>query len=270
MRITQTGHILFNTSDVDAGIGGAPPSSPIASFKVGSSEGFRVSTTGAHYWNKANDGDIFVFRRNGSDVGTISVSGGTVSYNQFLGAHWAALTDWSRPEIKIGTILEAINELTDWKYAVIEIEGEHKKICYNGTAEIGSTVTVEYEGEEYEGIVELETDLEFNKAVKVKVNDTAASKAVYGVFVGWNTQKSGDGGTWNDMYVGAVGNYVIRMAAAQDPEIGDLVEADGAGCAVVQDDDIIRTKTVAKITSTVPQVTYDDGSFLVTCVLYCG
>lgn len=69
---------------------------------------------------------------------------------------------------------------------------------------------------------------------------------------------------------GAVGNYVIRMAAGQEPEIGDLVEADGTGCAVVQDDDIIRTKTVAKITSTIPQVTYDDGSFLVTCVLYCG
>jgi hypothetical protein len=217
-----------------------------------------------------NDGNIVELCQDGTVEGTISVSGNTVSYNQFLGAHWAALTDWSRPSIKIGTILETINELTDWKNAVIEVEGEQKKICYNGTAEIGSTVTVEYAGEEYEGIVELETNPEFNKAVKVKVNDTAASKAVYGVFVGWNTDSSADGGIWNDMYVGAVGNYVIRMAEGQEPEIGDLVEADGTGCAVVQADDIIRTKTVAKITSTIPQVTYDDGSFLVTCVLYCG
>jgi hypothetical protein len=205
-----------------------------------------------------------------TEEGSISVSGGTVNYNQFLGSHWAALTDWSRPEIKIGTILETINELTDWKYAAIEVEGEQKKICYNGTAAPGDTVSVEYEGETYEGIVELETDPEFNKAVKVKVNDTAASKAVYGVFVAWNTDSDLDGGIWNDMYVGAVGNYVIRMAAGQDPEIGDLVESNGTGCGVVQDDDIIRTKTVAKITSTIPQVTYDDGSFLVTCVLYCG
>jgi hypothetical protein len=217
-----------------------------------------------------DDGDLVVFRQANTNEGSISVAGNTVSYNPFLGSHWAALTDWSRPEIRIGTIIETINELTDWKYAGIEIEGSQKKICYNGTAEIGSSVIVEYEGEEYEGIVELETNPEFNKAVKVKVNDTAASKGVYGVFIAWNNDSSGDGGVWNDMYVGAVGNYVIRMAAGQQPEIGDLVQADGTGCAVVQDDDIIRTKTVAKITSTIPQVTYDDGSFLVTCVLYCG
>ena len=217
-----------------------------------------------------NDGTLVSLRQGNTQEGSINVSGGNVSFNQFLGSHWAALTDWSRPEIKIGTIIETINELTDWKYAAIEVEGEQKKICYNGTAAPGDTVSVEYEGKIYEGIVELETNPEFNKAVKVKVNDMAASKAVYGVFVGWNTDSDLDGGIWNDMYVGAVGNYVIRMAAGQNPEIGDLVESNGAGCGVVQDDDIIRTKTVAKITTTIPQVTYDDGSFLVTCVLYCG
>ena len=217
-----------------------------------------------------NDGTLVSLRQGNTQEGSINVSGGNVSFNQFLGSHWAALTDWSRPEIKIGTILETINELTDWKYAAIEVEGEQKKICYNGTAAPGDTVSVEYEGKIYEGIVELETNPEFNKFVKAKVNDMAASKAVYGVFIGWNTDSDLDGGIWNDMYVGAVGNYVIRMAAGQDPELGDLVESNGTGCGVVQDDDIIRTKTVAKITSTIPQVTYDDGSFLVTCVLYCG
>ena len=230
----------------------------------------RNSASVLHLNRLGNDGVIVSIRQATTEEGTISVSGNTVSYNQFLGSHWAALTDWSRPEIKIGTILETINELTDWKYAAIEVEGEQKKICYNGTAAAGDTVSVEYEGEIYEGIVELETDPEFNKAVKVKVNDTAASKAIYGVFVGWNNDSDLDGGIWNDMYVGAVGNYVIRMAARQDPDIGDLVESNAPGCGVVQDDDIIRTKTVAKITTTIPQVTYDDGSFLVTCVLYCG
>jgi hypothetical protein len=254
MRISQNGNIAIGaTADNGYRIRIVSSSVAVASFQ-----------------RDVNDGDLVDFHQEGSKEGSISVSGNTVSYNQFLGSHWAALTDWSRPEIKLGTILETINELTDWKYAVIEVADQQKKVCYNGTAEIGSTVTVEYEGEEYEGILELESDPEFNKAVKVKVNDTAASKAVYGVFVGWNTDSNGDGGVWNDMYVGAVGNYVIRMAAGQEPEIGDLVEADGTGCAVVQDDDIIRTKTVAKITSIIPQVTYDDGSFLVTCVLYCG
>jgi hypothetical protein len=265
MRIGNDGNVYFGkTTTATATVGIAfQPSIGYGSFTRGSGAVLGVN-------RQTDDGDLVQFLQADNLEGTISVSGNTVSYNQFLGSHWAALSDWSRPEIKIGTILETINELTDWKYAVIEVESEQKKICYNGTAEVGSTITVEYEGEEYEGIVELETYPEFNKAVKVKVNDTAASKAVYGVFVGWNTDKSGDGGIWNDMYVGAVGNYVIRMAAGQEPEIGDLVEADGTGCAVVQGDDIIRTKTVAKITSTIPQVTYEDGSFLVTCVLYCG
>jgi hypothetical protein len=264
MRITNDGNLYIGKATDSYQTAGAQI------FGAGGIYSTRSSATCYIANRLTDDGNLFEFYQANNIEGTISVSGATVSYNQFLGAHWAALTDWSRPEIKIGTILETINELTDWKYAVIEVEGEQKKICYNGTAEVGSTVTVEYEDEEYEGIVELETNPEFNKAVKVKVNDTAASKAVYGVFVGWNTDSNGDGGIWNDMYVGAVGNYVIRMAEGQEPEIGDLVEADGTGCAVVQSDDIIRTKTVAKITSTIPQVTYDDGSFLVTCVLYCG
>ena len=270
MRITNAGRLFLNTTD------GANPTiagKSFADFGGHSSYGLWLQShdeVTAYFNRQANDGTIVDFRQATIQEGTISVSGNTVSYNQFLGSHWASLTDWSRPEIKLGTILETINELTDWKYAAIEVDGEQKKICYNGTAAPGDTVSVEYQGETYEGIVELETNPEFNKAVKVKVNDTAASKAVYGVFVGWNNDSSLDGGIWNDMYVGAVGNYVIRMAAGQEPEIGDLVVADGTGCAVVQDDDIIRTKTVAKITSTIPQVTYDDGSFLVTCVLYCG
>jgi hypothetical protein len=263
MRITNDGLVLVGQTSGSPGDTGAILST-IGNFFT------RSAATVVQINRTTDDGTIVSLRQAGTEEGTISVSGSTVSYNQFLGSHWAALIDWSRPDIKIGTILETINELTDWKYAVIEVEGEQKKICYNGTAEVGSAVAVEYEGEEYEGIVELEANPGFNKAVKVKVNDTAASKAVYGVFVGWNNDSNADGGTWNDMYVGAVGNYVIRMAAGQEPAIGDLVEADGTGCAVVQDDDIIRTKTVAKITSTIPQVTYDDGSFLVTCVLYCG
>jgi hypothetical protein len=267
MRIDSSGNLLIGQSTTTTpGLGNNTTGSCIdvngTGFFSRAAVGLRV--------NRTADGVVAVFTSAGVEEGNISIAGNTVSYNQFLGSHWAALSDWSRPSIKIGTVMETINELVDWKYVVIEVEGEQKKICYNGTAEIGSTVTVEYEGEEYDGIVELETNPDFNKAVKVKVNNTAASKAVYGVFVAWNVDGNADGGIWNDMYVGAVGNYVIRMAAGQEPEIGDLVEADGTGCAVVQDDDIIRTKTVAKITTVIPQVTYDDGSFLVTCVLYCG
>jgi hypothetical protein len=232
---------------------------------------WQVNSVGAQVINRpTGNGTLIDFQASQVSQGSISVSGTTVSYNAFLGSHWAVLSDWSRPEIEIGTILEAVNEIVIWKYALIDVDGKEKKICYNGNEAEGEVVTVEYKGQQYQGTLHVDGDQDFEKSIKVKVNDTAGSKAVYGVFVGWNAGNELDGGTWNDMYVGAVGNYVIRMAAGQTPEIGDLIEADGTGCGVVQDDDIIRTKTVGKITTTTPQVTYEDGSFLVTCVLYCG
>jgi len=226
----------------------------------------------------ASDGALVTLQQDTTTEGTISVSGNTVTYGPFLGSHFGALADWSRPDIKIGTVMDTIDELLDYKVVVIDVQEEattqtvQKRISYNGNGAIGSNATVEYQGQEYTGIIhnEREEPYSFNKHLKVKVNDTAGSKAVFGVFVSWGTDETNDGGVYNDMLVGAVGNYVIRMAAGQEPQIGDLVEAGGNGCAVVQDDDIIRTKTIAKITSTIKQATYDDGSFLVTCVLYCG
>ena len=76
--------------------------------------------------------------------------------------------------------------------------------------------------------------------------------------------------TWNDMDVASIGNYYIRMQSGQTPEVGDYVESAGDGTAKVQSDDILRSKTIAKITSLTKQKTYDDGSFLVTCTLHCG
>ena len=41
----------------------------------------------------------------------------------------------------------------------------------------------------------------------------------------------------------------------------------GDGTAKPQDDDIVRSKTIAKVTSTNVSHTYDDGSYCVPCVL---
>ena len=297
-RITSGGNFLF------AGTNTAPAVNNVVGVSIGAgavAAQVEVSTNlmlGIIVNRGGDDGQLIQFRQAGIEEGNISVSGSTVSYNPFLGSHSGALADWSRPDIKIGTVMDTIDELLEYKVVVIDVQEEvpakeavldeegnevepaqeattqtvQKRISYNGNGAVGSTATVEYEGQEYTGTIqhEREEPLSFNKHLKVKVNDTAASKAVFGVFVGWNNDSNNDGGVYNDMLVGAVGNYVIRMAAGQEPQIGDLVEADGNGCAVVQDDDIIRTKTIAKVTSTIKQVTYDDGSFLVTCVLYCG
>jgi len=293
MRIDSSGNLLAagKTSSSTATVGFEARANGVLSNTVNSITGVFINRLG-------NDGSLIDFQQDNNAEGSISVSGGTVSYNPFLGSHSGALADWSRPEIKVGTVMDTINELLEYKVVVIDVQQDvpakdavldeegnevepaqeattqtvQKRISYNGNGAVGSTATVEYEGREYTGVIEHERKVPFafNKHLKVKINDTAASKTVFGVFVGWNNDSNNDGGVYNDMLVGAVGNYVIRMAAGQTPEAGDLVEADGNGCAVVQDDDIIRTKTIAKVTSTIPQVTYDDGSFLVTCVLYCG
>jgi len=46
-----------------------------------------------------------------------------------------------------------------------------------------------------------------------------------------------------------------------------LLMSAGDGTAKPQGDDIVRSKTIAKVTSTNVSRTYDDGSYLVPCVL---
>ena len=222
---------------------------------------------------QSNDGELVRLAKDGSTVGNITNSGADVSYNPFMGSHWGRLEDSSKPEILPGTILETVNKAVEWKVIEFTVDGVQKRQAYNGSAENGDSVTVEYEGVSYTGTVadEVPNSDALNKHVCVKVSDTAASKAVFGVFFGWDeSETEGIIGAWNDMLCAAVGNYYIRIKSGQSLEIGDLIESDGSGCGVVQSDDIIRSKTVAKVTSTTPQKVYTDGSFLVTCVLYSG
>ena len=214
------------------------------------------------------DGTVVNINRDGTSQGTISVSGATVSYNAFMGSHWARLADDAYVDILPGTILEAIEGVVRWKRATFQLDGATVTIDYNGPAAHGETVELSFEGDTYKALVsDEEPDNTLVKHVKVKVSATPNSSAVYGVFLSFSN--SNDNG-WNDIYVAALGNYFIRMAKGQSPRIGDLVASDGTGCGMVQDDDVIRSRTVAKITNATPQRTYDDGSFLVPCVLYCG
>jgi hypothetical protein len=101
---------------------------------------------------------------------------------------------------------------------------------------------------------------------KCKISDTAGSKKVYGVFMGWDN----DWTSTNDMYVTALGAFVCRVNADVVVELGDLLESNGDGTARVQSDDIIRSSTIGKVTSSVKTHEYDDGSYCVPTVLYCG
>jgi len=77
-RIDSSGTLMVNTTDEDAGVGGTPSTNQ---FTFRPADGMRCSVTGANYFNRSNDGAIFNFRRNGTAVGSISVSAGATAYN---------------------------------------------------------------------------------------------------------------------------------------------------------------------------------------------
>ena len=104
---------------------------------------------------------------------------------------------------------------------------------------------------------------------KTKISDTVASKSVYGVYFSDYPSPDDDTPSVGHM-VAALGASWIRIAAGVTVTAGDLLESNGDGCARVQADDLIRSSTVGKVTSTEIINTYDDGSYVVPCVLYCG
>jgi len=101
------------------------------------------------------------------------------------------------------------------------------------------------------------------------VSDTADSKKVYGVFSNWDDADDGQDGDVNDMNIAQVGTFIIRVNADVTVEAGDLLVSNGDGTAKLQDDDIIRSKTVAKVNSNIKVETYSDGSYTVPCTLHC-
>jgi hypothetical protein len=97
---------------------------------------------------------------------------------------------------------------------------------------------------------------------KMAVSSVEGDANVAGVFVNWDNDDD-----WNDMNVAMTGDMVIRIAQGTTIARGDLLMSAGDGTAKPQGDDIVRSKTIAKVTSTNVSHTYDDGTYLVPCVL---
>ena len=250
---------------------------------------------------KTSDGTLVSFRQDGTEEGTISVSGATVSYNGFSGGHWTQLQQGRgyNPEIPRGTVMSSIGEMAEWKsvvwdeviehpavlaveavegkeavldeegnviepavQAVAGVEGKdawtetiNKREAYLGNLAVGATFTED-------GFTKTVVDDGNERLPKVKISDVVGDKAVYGVFQTYDEVQ--------DMLITSLGAFVVRIASGVTVQIGDLLESNGDGCAKVQDDDVIRSKTIGKVTSTVKTATYADGSYTVPCVLYCG
>jgi len=99
---------------------------------------------------------------------------------------------------------------------------------------------------------------------RMQVSDVEGDKNVSGVFQAWDD----DDDTYvNDFYCAMTGDFVIRIAQGTTVARGDLLMSAGDGTAKPQDDDIVRSKTIAKVTSTTVSTTYSDNSYCVPCVL---
>ena len=99
---------------------------------------------------------------------------------------------------------------------------------------------------------------------RMKVSDVEGDVNVAGVFQSWDDD---DEIYTNDFYCAMTGDFVIRIAQGTTVARGDLLMSAGDGTAKPQDDDIVRSKTIAKVTSTTVATTYADGSYCVPCVL---
>jgi hypothetical protein len=99
---------------------------------------------------------------------------------------------------------------------------------------------------------------------RMKVSDVEGDPNVSGVFQAWDDD---DDTYTDDFYCAMTGDFIIRIAEGVTVQRGDLLMSAGDGTAKPQDNDIIRSKTVAKVTSTHVTCTYDDGSYCVPCVL---
>jgi len=182
----------------------------------------------------SDDGTLVSFYQGGTEEGTISVSGTTVSYNGAHLSRWSQISGINphdkgqRPDILRGTVMSNLDEMCDW-----------------ACPESG----------------ECQDNEQLNKT---KISDVEGDKNVAGVFQSWDDD---DDTRVNDYYLAMTGDFVIRIAAGVSVERGDLLMSAGDGTAKPQDDDIIRSKTIAKVTSTNVSCTYDDGSYCVPCVL---
>jgi len=224
MRITSLGDVLFGTN-------AAPANSNVTGVAISGANGqfggyiacCRDGSNALAVGRKNSDGELVQFFQDGTNEGTISVSGTTVSYNGAHLSRWSQLpSGQDRTEILRGSVLSNIDEMCEW--------GEEENEQLN----------------------------------RMKVSDVEGDKNVSGVFQAWDDD---DDTYTNDFYCAMTGDFIIRIGAGVTVERGDLLMSAGDGTAKPQDDDIIRSKTIAKVTSTNVSCTYEDGSYCVPCVL---
>ncbi len=174
-----------------------------------------------------NDGTLVVFYQAGTAEGDISVSGTTVSYNGGHLSRWAQMPGTKDDTLVKGTVMSNLDEMN---------------------------VYTDAEG----------NPVDNEQLNKVKVSDVEGDVNVAGVFVNWTHD---DAHQVDEINMAMTGDMIIRIAQGVVVQKGDLLMSAGDGTAKPQGDDIVHSKTVAKVTSNHITCTYADGSYCVPCVL---
>ena len=197
-----------------------------------------------------DDGTLVDLRQDSVQEGTISVSGTLVSYNGGHLARWSQLADGTRDETIVkGTVLTNLDQMAVWHHEAVAAQDAVLD-------EEGNVVT--------EAVEAKDAYTEDNEQLNcMAVSSVEGDPNVAGVFVNWDN----DDDDFNDMNIAMTGDAIIRIAQGTTVARGDLLMSAGDGTAKPQGDDIVRSKTIAKVTSTNVSHTYDDGSYLVPCVL---
>jgi hypothetical protein len=208
-----------------------------AYFSHGASQHFHLvmtneSTDATHallYLNRqsVDNSTLVNFMQADTVEGSITVNGSTVSYNGFSGRHESSGIPLDTP---LGTVVSTIDELDVYPDRTTNVDGN--------------------------AIDHLKAGQTRADHAKVEVSTSTGDACVYGVV----SEFDGDG----KLIVTSVGIGSIRVTGACSK--GDLLESNGDGTAKVQSDDIIRSKTIGKVTIG----NSDTGVKLVACVMYCG
>jgi hypothetical protein len=203
-------------------------------MRIDASGNVLVGTTDTTLFNNTSDGGIALM---GSDRLDVARAGDVVAtFNRMT-------DDGSIIQFYGQGALEGSIDVSGNTVSLVGFSGAHASSGIDVTTAKGTVVsTIDQEHK--------------NNHAKIKVSDSEGDARVYGVI----DRISEEG----DIIVSGVGIGEVKVTGACAG--GDLLESNGDGTAKVQSDDIIRSKTIGKVTIG----NGDEGVNLVSCVLYCG
>ena len=195
---------------------------------------------------RSSDGELIRFYQGGNEEGKIWFDCSTVSYNGGHLSRWSQLTNGTKDtSIVKGTVMTNLDQMAVWSHDAVAAT------YYVDGDELPEGVSV---GDEKTPAKDAYTE-ENEQLNCMAVSSIEGDTNVAGVFVNWDNDDD-----FNDMNIAMTGDMVIRIAQGTTVKRGDLLMSAGDGTAKPQGDDIVRNKTIAKVTSTNVSHTYDDGS----------